>query len=71
MIISVINIIDIVILRADAGREHALPELARLPLLEPQPPQKAIGVKIGTVQRILAWPLRKDDTHKLISVNTC
>ena len=22
------------------------------------------SVKIGTVQRRLAWPLRKDDTHK-------
>jgi len=26
-------------------------------------------VKIGTVQRILAWPLRKDDAHKPRSVN--
>ena len=26
------------------------------------------SVKIGTIQRILAWPLRKDDTHKSISV---
>ena len=25
--------------------------------------------KIGTIQRILAWPLRKDDTHKSRSVN--
>ena len=23
------------------------------------------SVKIGTIQRRLAWPLRKDDTHKL------
>ena len=22
------------------------------------------SVKIGTIQRILAWPLRKDDTHQ-------
>ena len=22
------------------------------------------SVKIGTIQRRLAWPLRKDDTHK-------
>ena len=27
--------------------------------------------KIGTIQRRLAWPPRKDDTHKLRSVNMC
>ena len=27
------------------------------------------SVKIGTIQIILAWPLRKDDTHKSRSVN--
>jgi len=27
------------------------------------------SVKIGTIQRRLAWPLRKDDTHKSRSVN--
>ena len=27
------------------------------------------SVKLGTIQRILAWPLRKDDTHKSRSVN--
>ena len=27
------------------------------------------SVKIGTIQRRLAWPLRKDDTHKLRSGN--
>ena len=27
------------------------------------------SVKNGTIQRRLAWPLRKDDTHKSISVN--
>ena len=27
------------------------------------------SVKIGTIQRRLAWPLRKDDTHKSKSVN--
>ena len=27
--------------------------------------------KIGTIQRRLAWPLRKDDTHKSRSVNNC
>ena len=29
------------------------------------------SVKIGTVQRRLAWPLRKDHTHKSRSVNNC
>ena len=27
------------------------------------------SVKIGTIQRRLAWPLRKDDTHKSRGVN--
>ena len=27
------------------------------------------SVKIGTIQRRLVWPLRKDDTHKSRSVN--
>ena len=27
------------------------------------------SVKIGTIQRRLAWPLRKDDTHESRSVN--
>ena len=27
------------------------------------------SVKIGTIQKRLAWPLRKDDTHKSRSVN--
>ena len=27
------------------------------------------SVTIGTIQRILAWPLCKDDTHKSRSVN--
>ena len=27
------------------------------------------SVKIGTMQRRLAWPLRKDDTHKSRSVS--
>ena len=27
------------------------------------------SVQIGTIQRRLAWPLRKDDTHKSRSVN--
>ena len=27
------------------------------------------SVKIGTIQRILAWPLRKDDTHTHTSIS--
>ena len=27
-------------------------------------PRKRSSAKIGTIQRRLAWPLRKDDTHK-------
>merc|ERR1712000_349998 len=30
---------------------------------------RGASVKIGTIQRRLAWPLRKDDTHKSRSVN--
>ena len=30
---------------------------------------RRLSVKIGTIQRRLAWPLRKDDTHKSRSVN--
>ena len=33
-------------------------------------PLRRSSVKIGTIQRRLAWPLRKDDTHKSGSV-TC
>ena len=32
-------------------------------------PLRRASVKIGTIQRRLAWPLRKDDTHKSRSVN--
>ena len=31
--------------------------------------EKENAVKIGTIQRRLAWPLRKDDTHKSRGVN--
>ena len=41
------------------------------PLLSPSILDSLRGssVKIGTIQRRLAWPLRKDDTHKSRSVN--
>lgn len=29
------------------------------------------SVKIGTIQRRLAWPLRKDDTHKSRMYHFC
>jgi hypothetical protein len=29
------------------------------------------SVQIGTIRRRLAWPLRKDDTHKARSANNC
>ena len=32
---------------------------------------RGASVKIGKIQRRLAWPLRKDDTHKSRSANTC
>ena len=34
----------------------------------PLDPLRRSSVKIGTIQRRLAWPLRKDDTHKSRSV---
>ena len=44
--------------------------LRRLPVALPLPLDSLRGssVKIGTIQRRLAWPLRKDDTHKSRSV---
>ena len=35
---------------------------------EEQDSLRGSSVKIGTIQRRLAWPLRKDDTHKSRSV---
>ena len=61
---------------ASGGKDHKPPR-ARLPqgYLYPRPAELALdllresSVKIGTIQRRLAWPLRKDDTHKSRSVN--
>jgi len=36
--------------------------------LNVDPLRRFPSVKIGTIQRRLAWPLRKDDTHKSRSV---
>ena len=44
---------------------HNLAERALI-LLDPL---RGSSVKIGTIQRRLAWPLRKDDTHKSRSVH--
>ena len=37
--------------------------------MKPSDSLRGSSVKIGTIQRRLAWPLRKDDTHKSRSVN--
>ena len=34
-------------------------------------PRKRSSAKIGTIQRRLAWPLRKDDTHKSRMYHFC
>ena len=44
----------------------AISEIPRLKILDSL---RGSSVKIGTIQRRLAWPLRKDDTHKSRSVN--
>ena len=38
-------------------------------LLESSPTLGGSSINIGTIQRSLTWPLRKDDTHKSRSVN--
>ena len=38
-------------------------------MTDPMDSLRGSSVKIGTIQRRLAWPLRKDDTHKSRSVN--
>ena len=43
--------------------------LARKDVLKPLDSFRGSSVKIGTIQRRLAWPLRKDDTHKSRSGN--
>ena len=42
----------------DTNRRHGMSE-----------PLRGASVKIGTIQRRLPWPLRKDDTHKSRSVH--
>ena len=39
------------------------------PSISKSDPLRRSSVKIGTIQRRLAWPLRKDDTHKSRSVS--
>ena len=48
---------------ASAEGAHHVRTVAQLDSL------RGSSVKIGTIQRRLAWPLRKDDTHKSRSVN--
>ena len=49
---------------AHASHFHRRTELSKYIM----DPRKGSSVKIGTIQRRLAWPLRKDDTHKSRSV---
>ena len=55
------------------GLQRAAAPWRRKPRPRPRPPSsdslRGSSVKIGTIQRRLAWPLRKDDTHKSRSVN--
>ena len=46
-------------------RENAATTWGEMPFLDSL---RGSSVKIGTIQRRLAWPLRKDDTHKSRSV---
>ena len=56
------------------GHRHWQPRVWCWSLLEKQYPDALVDSlrgssdKIGTIQRRLAWPLRKDDTHKSRSV---
>ena len=63
-----------------AYARHVLPVLQKCVCAYGASPRQALfpfildslrgsSVKIGTIQRRLAWPLRKDDTHKSRSVN--
>jgi hypothetical protein len=49
-----------------AGKSADLSYHVQLYTLDPL--RRFPSVKIGTIQRRLAWPLRKDDTHKSRSV---
>ena len=52
-----------------ASIQSASLDLARRPRSAKLDSLRGSSVKIGTMQRRLAWPLRKDDTHKSRSVN--
>ena len=54
---------------AGTGLGHDPPSL-RFPVGVQLDSLRGSSVKIGTIQRRLAWPLRKDDTHKSRSVNS-
>ena len=53
----------------DPSARHPSHRGAREERLSKTDSLRGSSVKIGTIQRRLAWPLRKDDTHKSRSVN--
>ena len=53
---------DLVIIISIAACKGCMAKMSLLDSL------RGSSVKIGTIQRRLAWPLRKDDTHKSRSV---
>ena len=50
--------------RSRGGRKSTVALLEAMPFALPLDSFRGSSVKIGTIQRRLAWPLRKDDTHK-------
>lgn len=54
---------------ASKGASGLAPGRLPRPLPSSSDSLRGSSVKIGTIQRRLAWPLRKDDTHKSRSVN--
>ena len=58
--------------KGESGRLENTASEKVIPPEEITPPEDSLrgsSVKIGTIQGRLAWPLRKDDTHKSRSVN--
>ena len=51
------------------GTARQRPEIASLSPTCDLDSLRGSSIKLGTMQRRLAWPLRKDDTHKSRSVN--
>ena len=51
------------------GTSYVVGRLLQSDLMSQSDSFRGTSVKIGTIQRRLAWPLRKDDTHKLRRVD--